>query len=360
MFPHYIAYNLLFADLLHKFVYIQDAPYIIFIILIPFLIWQIGKHFFEGKKALIAPVIFILSPWFWYEAFAQSFYIFLFFLTLSIVYGLLTIHSGRKIPGIVIVSTASLAAMYTSSLFLILVPFLFLILVVTKITPIKTLKYSLIIIAILILPLVFFIRTNKTALKSSINQEIPVFSDPGLLNTVNRYQGAAMEDGFRKLARISENKYIFFSEYFANKYLNQLMPLTIFTPQYKLLSFSFSPPIFLGFLIPFAYGFYKLMHEKKIRNIIIISTILLVPSILSNQAVSLNRLILFSPVVIYIISQGLILLYGQRKERLAKIFFLLTVALVLFQIIVTAIDIKTREGRRFVAYNAKNYQMVEP
>ncbi len=192
-----------------------------------------------------------------------------------------------------------------------------------------------------------------------MRNEIKIFSDPGLVNTVNRYQGAAGKEGYKNLARISENRYLFFAEYSALKYFTQLVPEAFFTPQYKLLGFSFSPPILLGFIIPFAYGLYKLLQKSNSRKILFISTLLVIPSVLANDLVSLNRLVLFSPVIIFIISFGLIYLYGLKKSKTAKAFLLLTIILVIFQLIVTFSDIKTRERQRFERYFGEKFELVE-
>jgi hypothetical protein len=360
MFTNYIAHNLMFADVMHKFVHIKDVPYFIFPILILFLVWQISKYILKGKQALITPAILLISPWFWYEVLAYSFYIFIFFLILTIIYGLFNIKEGRLVPGSIIVSFGSLACMYSSSLFLVLIPISLSIIIVSKVITLKQLRYSIFIIALLILPLIIIFVINRVSITNTLNREITVFSDPGLLNMVNRYQGAASENGYRNLARISENKYIFYMEFFVNKYLNQIMPVSIFTPQNKLLGFSFSPPIFFGFLIPFAYGFYQLMQKPLARKIIFISTLLVIPSILAKQSVSLNRLIIFSPVIIYIITYGLIIIYQFKKRKITRLLLFSTIVLVLFQLIITVTDIKLRERNRLVAYFGNVYQIPEP
>lgn len=296
MLPYYNAQNLFFADLSGKLVTIRDLPYIIFPILSVLLIWRIGKFFFKGNLSLIPPLIFLLSPWGWYLSFAHSIYIFYLFLTLSAVYGIILIKSQDVILGNVILSIAIFMAINSSSILFILIPLLILISTILKIISFNNIKASIIILVLFAyLPLFNLIRISPISFKSNLAKEVKIFSDPGLINSVNRYQGAATQVGLAPLARISENKYLFYSEYFALKYIDQLIPETFFTPQYKLLGFSFSPPIFLGFLIPFSYGLYKLLQKSRPAIIILALTILVIPSVLSGNLVSLNRLILFFP-----------------------------------------------------------------
>jgi len=360
MFPHYIPQNLLFAELLHKMVYVEDAPYLLFPIFNPILIWLISKKIFKGFLALVPPLIFLISPWGWYLAIAHSFYIFMFFLTLIIVYTVILIRSGSTIPGNILLFLASLIAIYCSSFFLVFIPLALIILLNTKIISIKNIKTAVVLLVIFTLPLLFIINKEKANFKNEFSNEVKIFSDPSLLNSINRYQGAAAQIGLRNLSRISENKYLFFTEYSLLKYASQLAPETFFTPQYKLLGFSFSPPIFMGFAIPFIYGLYLALKKPDLRKLLFVSSILTVPSILANETVALNRLILFSPVIFILISYGLIILYKKRKNVLSRSFLILTLFLVMFQLIVTVSDIRTREGQRFAQYFGNKYEINEP
>lgn len=360
MFPHYIAYNFLFADLLHRFVYIEDSPYFLYIFLVPFLVWQISKYFFKNKWSMVPPTLLLITPWFWYSAIAHSFYFFLFFLMLSLIYGILLIRSDKTFWGNTIIFLAGLIATYISSLFLFLVPFSILMLILSKIVNFKQVKFGATILAISWIPLSLLIFQNKINFKNSLALEIRVFSDPGLINTVNRYQGAATESGYRILGKISENKYLFYTEYIALKYSNQLIPLTFFTPQYRLLDFSFEPPILLGFAIPFFYGLVQILHDKNAKKILFVSTILVIPSVLANNPVSLNRLILFLPVLLTVITYGLMRLFSLRRTNLTKVFIGLTAFLIIFQLAVVIGDIRHCEIKRFEQYFGQKYQLVEP
>lgn len=192
-------------------------------------------------------------------------------------------------------------------------------------------------------------------LKNVLGGEVKIFSDPGLLNMVNSYQGAAKEIGFGNLARISENKYLFFTEYVLLKYMKQLVPTTYFTSQEKLLNFSFSSPIYFGFLPPFLYGLYVLSKSPFLLRSILISTLLVIPSVLAKQMVDLNRLFIFSPVIIFVISYGLMKLYEQRKRT--SFFLILTLILVIFQLVVTISDIQFKEKDRYIKYFGQDYEV---
>jgi hypothetical protein len=360
MFIHYTAQNLLFAELLHKIVYISDAPYFLFPSFCFVIFWLISGKIFKKPQSFIPPVIFILSPWMWYLSSAHSFYIFFFFLTLTIVYGIILIRSARIITGNLFIILASTMTVYSSSLFLIFIPLTFIILVISKILSFRSLKISIVSLVILISPLLFIINKNQTEFKNNFINEVKIFSDPSLLNSINRFQGAAARIGLKNLSRISENKYLFFGEYVSLKYITQLVPKTFFTPEYKLSGFSFNPPVFMGFVIPFVYGLYLALKKPDLRKIIFISSLLTVPSILANEQVALNRLILFSPIVFLLISYGLINLYRKRGETTARSFLMLTLFLVMFQLIVVINDIRHKERQRVVQYFGNKYEITEP
>ena len=359
MFPYYIAKNIFLADLIQKTISLPQYIYLPLFIINGLIIWLISKLLIKSKYVFVPVLIYFLSPWGYYLTISRSFYVFLLFAVLATIYGLILIVKGKKIIGSVSLIFGSLILLYSSSLFLILLPIILTLLIIFKIVPLKNIKTTIFPLALLTIPLLVLIMKNTTALKNIFAGEINIFSDPGLINTVNRYQGAAAEHGLKNLSRISENKYIFFGEYFALKYSTQLMPMTYFTPQYKLLNFSFSPPLFLGFLIPFFYGLYKLIGNSKVRTILLISTILVVPSVLSEGMVSLNRLLVFFQIIIAVISYGLIYLYEDRKNIVKKVFIILTLMLLVFQIAVTILDIKNLEIIRSQKYLEGKYELTE-
>ncbi len=356
---HYTVKNLFFADVLRTTVTIPDQFYIPIFIINALIIWLIAGHFLKGKTRFIPILIYLLSPWVYYLTLAHSFYVFLLFPTLLTIHGLLLVRGKNRILGNITLISGLIIGIYSSINFLLIVPLIFSALILFKIVPKKDLKTSLLITTVLLIPLFLFTIRNVTGFRNSLSNEIQIFSDPGLLNTVNRYQGAAAEKGYKNLARLSENKYLFFSEYFVLKYISQLMPVAFFTPQYKLLGFSFSPPIILGFIIPFAYGLYKLLQNSRTRKILLISTILTIPSILAKDIVSLNRLILFFPIIIFVISQGIFSLLNLKGNIIGRIFLAITIIFVIFQIAVISIDVKTRESLRLEKYLGSTYEIKE-
>ena len=360
LFPiHFVTLNFFILALIGKTATIPYQGLIILDLGNLFLLWFIGRKVFQSGFSLIPPLIYAISPWSSYLVAAGSFYIYLLFLSLNIFSGLLILRTGKSYLGFTLVVIPAILLIYSSVIFTFLVPTIFIFLVVFKIFSLQSLKIILFILIITTVSLIFIISGNHFGFKNIFNNEIEIFSDPGLLNMVNSFQGEAQKDGFGNLAKISENKYIFYTEYVGLKYTKQLIPATYFTSQEKLLKFSFTPPVFLGFLIPFLYGLYKLLLVSFTRRSLFLSTLLGLPSILSKQLVDLNRLIIFAPVVIFVISYGVILLIKQRKEKLINLFLILTIFLVLFQLVVTLSDISLREKDRFIKYyeHEQNYEI---
>jgi hypothetical protein len=349
MFPHYLAKNLFFAELVNKTLTLPTFAFFLLFIINGFLIWLIGKKLFDKKYQIFPILAYLFSPWFYYLALGHSYYFYLLSPILLGIYGIIELEKSGGKRGNILTLVGLTIAVYSSLLSIIFLP----ILLILK-------KFRIFLWTILLLlPLLIIAYGNKLAFKNTLNRELLVFSDPGIVNTANRFQGAAAESGLKPLARLSENKYIFYSEYFLLKYTDQLVPVTFFTPQYRLLGFSFTPPIFLGLLIPFLYGLYTLILKSNTRKFLLISTILTIPSVIGKDLVSLNRLILFSPVIVFIIISGLIHIFKLENKKLSRILFISTIFLVIFQLFITLGDIKMREKLRFESYFGNNYEMVE-
>jgi hypothetical protein len=210
---------------------------------------------------------------------------------------------------------------------------------------------------LLALPLLLFTFKNHANTHNILQNEVSIFADPGLINTVNSFEGEARQVNMSILGRISENKYVFSGEYLLSKFSEQLVPATFFTSQGKLLDFSFSSPIFLGFLIPFFFGIYLLLKSDNIRNILLVSGLLAVPSVFAQETINLNRLVIFIPVVIFIISYGIVKLLEQKDKN--KVWILVFSILVLLQIFITINDINVREKARFTQYFGQNYEVKQ-
>jgi hypothetical protein len=354
---HLSPQNFFLLDLIGKNFYLPSALIYISELGNVVLLWLIGRKFFKSYQTLIPPAIYAISPWGSYLTAGGSFYIYLLFLSLVFTYSLLIIKDSTKSTGIILFLVSSLIAVYSSMFFLALIPVFIGLILIFKIIPFKNLKISIIVFIILISPLVILIGKDRATFKNVIQNQVQVFADPGIVNTVNSYQGSARKENLGILARISENKYLFSGEDLLLKYVEQFAPATSFTSQEKLLEFSFSSPIFLGFLIPFFYGIYLLLKSANARKIIFVSTFLVMPSVLSQELVNLNRLVIFMPVIIFIISYGLIKLIEQKSKK--RIYVLIFVVLIILQMFITISDIKTKEKARFNEYYGQNYEVKE-
>lgn len=257
------------------------------------LIWLIGNRLFDEKVASLASFIYSISPWTAYLEAAGSIYILTLFCILL----------------------AFIAVWHFS----------------------KNFKFLIIVIAMIITPFLYrdFQRHNT------------IFSDIGLINTVNQFQGETKETNLIWVGRYIENRYIYFTQYLLFNFLKHLTPLTYFTPEVKLLDFSFSPPILLGFLIPFILGmtaWFKLW--KRYKLVTLVPLLLLIPSVFSKQSPSLSKLVIFTPVIIFTISYGFITFFIKDKSGLNRVLLAITILLIIIQIIVVLFDIILREPVR--------------
>lgn len=230
----------------------------------------------------------------------------------------------------------------TASFYIILLTILLFIYKMGQIFSINT-KYSLMLLIAVITIFVFMFN------------QIKIFSNVGLINAVNSFRGETNQTVFAPLGKVIENRYIYLSEHMLLNVLKQFTPATYFTNQAKLLGFSFAPPIYLGFIIPFLFGFLKLIKPLTKGDIfkIIMAFFLLVPSILSKNSPDLVRLIIISPVIFFIISSGLYNFLLDYKKGIFRFLLFLTLFMVVLQFFTTISDIVIREPIRLQTFLGK-------
>lgn len=181
--------------------------------------------------------------------------------------------------------------------------------------------------------------------------EISLFENVGLINSVNEFRGETNQTIFAKFGKLIENRYIYLSEHLIFNILKQFTPATYFTNQVPMFNFSFSPPIYLGFIIPFSFTLFELIKTFG-RNMIFklsLVILLMLPSILYKSSPDLSRLILISPVIFFIISKGLYELILNIKRKKFKFLIFITIFLVTLQFFLTLSDIAIREPVRYQA-----------
>lgn len=343
---HLIQQKLFFFDLIEVDKNIPHILIYVFGLVNYLLIWSVSKQIFAGKKALIPLLIFSLSPWPAYLIFAGSFYIYLLMLIMVSFLGVMLIKQGGiKLGGLFFI-TGNIISLYSSLLMLIVFPVAITLLIITKFISFKKIRFSILLTILFCLPLFVSMIKNPVGMGNIYNNQIMVFSDPSIFSATNQFQGASGKEGFKIFSKFTENKYIYISKFLLLKSIKNITPVTFFTPQEKLLGFSFSPPILFGFLTPFLYGLYLILSLKNLRGYLFGSLVFIIPSFLSKLTVDLNRLVLFAPIIVFIISFGLINL-AKHKNKIVRIILFLSLVLVLVQFLVTMFDINVREYPRY-------------
>lgn len=355
---HYGIQPLFFSDLLGFSAGFSAWVIYIFGLLDVLLVWLIGKIFFKKFYAYFFMALFSLSPWFTYSVATGSFYIYLLFLILACFLGLYLIQSERRRIGNLVFIIFSILLLYSSIVFLVSYFLLVSGLIVFRVIQFNNIKLALLIILIICLPSIVLIFKNTVGFKNVLSNQINFLSNPGLQSNINVFQGESKKVGLVFVSKLSENKYIYTLKYVILKFTKNIVPSTFFTPEEKLLGFSFTPPIYLGLLIPFLYGGYLILNLKMMRKYLFLSLILVLPSFFSEKMVDLNRLILFEPVAIFIIVYGLERLSNVNK-KLARIIYSLCFVLVFIQIIVTLSDISLREYPRFERYQGIAHWQID-
>lgn len=310
----------------------------------------IGKILWSDYAAYLPAFLYTISPWSVYLEVFGSAYIYLLMWVLLGLYGVIRFSQLKDKLGLVCTLLACTALLYSSLLmWVVVLTFLILLFKLSKLFS-SSLQYLVTIGFFLILLPWAIIFYNLNGVKNIFIQQFTIFADPGLINTVNKFQGESRESGFGVTSRIFENKYQYLLKHGLLNILEHFAPATYFTPQEKLLGFSFNPPIFLGWLIPFFYGVYTFLKQIKMKRYWLAGLVLLIPSILSQHSPDLQRLLLFSPLVFLIISQGLADLSKSTKEFKYKVLQTLVAILIIVQIGVSLFDTSMREQMRLKIY----------
>lgn len=341
IFPiHYENQNFFFSELINHPLQIPYFLNLVFVFINPFLIYLTAKKFF-AQKAFIPFAIFCLSPWSAYLGISYSSYNYLLTFTLMAILGLSRIQTSQGkflfVSGIILSSYSSILMLITAVLFSVLSWFM-----------LPNLRSWLKVIFILLIPLFLLMFLNKAGTENLFHLQAGSLFSHDIFNINDNYRGQSIKGGFGYLAKIVENKLDIVLILSLFKLLQNLSPQTYFTALNKLLNFSNTPPIFLGFLPLFLTGVYKQIRQKSFRNYLPLFLILLLPALLSERIPDLNRLLIFEPVLIFFISQGIVSLVNT--QRFSKIILFGCLLLVLIQINTTLFDIGFREFPRHERY----------
>lgn len=307
------------------------------------LLWLIGQILFGKRIGFLVPLFYAISPWPAYLAVGGSIYILILFGVTLLYSGLLLAKNGKDIWGIIL-SLSGIGVMVYSSLAMIFVLPFFLWGIYKSGLYANKVKFFYLAAGLILLPLVFLSIFNINSLKMVSIKEVSLFNEVGLINSVNTFRGEIGSAGYPDMGVLVENKITYLGRHVLFNTLTVFSPFTYFTQQFKLLGFSFSPPILLGILIPFLYGLVGMFRsENRNYNLLFLTLPLLAPTIIHSYSPDLNSLILILPLIIFISAWGTAQLVKNKKW----LFVAITSALILIQGLTTLYDIKTREPIRY-------------
>lgn len=228
---------------------------------------------------------------------------------------------------------------FASSKYLLLVTFL-LIITLTFSRVIRRLKRYVYLIVFFLLPVIVLtlLQTNQVSL----------YQDQGTINGLNQLRGESAKNNLSFEGRLIENKFSYLGLHFLFNFLSQFSPAVYFTPEYKILGFSFSPPILLGFLITTLIGLISLRRSQK--NLLfagLIFSVLTFPSVLSKNSPDLERLIITIPLISLLSGFGFskIPVFWPKCEKSIKLIFFV---LLIFQYAIILLDIFLKEPIRLM------------
>lgn len=306
---------------------------------------------FGGRDFIIlSTLLYAISPWFIYLEVFNSTYIYLLFWILLGLYGLVRLKTDKDKIGVMCVFIASAVLLYSSLLAWAFV--LVLLVMFARIFNLFASKLRYIFAVcffLLVLPMGIMFYSSG-GVKNIFAQQFTLFSNPGLIDTVNHFQGESRGSNMAVVSRLFENKYQYLFKHALYNFLVNLSPATYFTAQEKLLGFSFNSPIYLAFIIPFFHGLYLLFKKKIIKPYYSSLLVLLLPSTVSQYSPDLQKLVIVAPALILVISFGLIHLFKKKGRLIYRLLLFLTVGLIVFQLSVSLMDTIIREPLRFSMY----------
>jgi len=308
------------------------------------LFWLIGRKVLGEKYGFLAPIFYAISPWPAYLTISGSIFVPVLMGMLLFYFGLTLAKDKRSLLGISLSTLGLVIAVYLNFSMLFVLPFLILGIYGSRFFAKKNIKILLTVLIFLFLPIIIFSIFRRNSLKQALTKNVSLFNEVGLINSVNTFRGEARRAGYSQLGILVENKITYFGRHVLFNTLTAFSPYTYFTQQFRLLSFSFTPPIFVGLLVPFLYGLVCMFKGKnKIYYLLFLTIPLLIPAVLREYFPDLNSLILILPAIIFVSAWGMGVLVRNKK----MFFITITVFLIFLQGLTTLYDITTREPVRY-------------
>jgi len=345
--PHfyYPKQNIFLLDLIGIDFRFPTLLYPIFAIIGSLIFYQISKNFFPHKYSLIALCVFALNPWLGYLSIAQSFYVYLLLLFFIFIFMTINLKNNHLFQGLIY------ALLIVSSFWFMLMGFFYI--VFMKIKKDKNIKlFSYFIFSFFTVILVCILKQDAFA--NIVKNEIRLFNDPGLLNNVNLFYGYASKYNLSILAKISENRYLFYTEKVFIKALSLVNLYPYFSENGKLLNFSFTPPLFLGLMIPFLIGLYEQLKKKLSVWHFVFPALLLLPALFSGIKIDTQKLIFVLPIFAILISFGFKSIGDMKNIKVKRLLLVVTLLLLVFQVLLTSYDIGNKEFKRYESVYGNN------
>jgi hypothetical protein len=319
--------------------------FILYDILNTLLIGYISYRMSNLRVGFLAMLVYTLSPWSYYLTFSNSLYVILLFYLLSI-FALSNYFQKDKLFNLIGFSVVLTIPFYISLTYLFLFPFLIVLLYKRKLVSISMLKKIAMIVFLLLLPLMILTIRNPIALKVGISKQFEIIKNFSFIDPINVFQGLTRNSGVGLVGRVIENKFTYFGRHFLFGTLRHFSPATYFTPQERLLGFSFSPPILIGFIIPFFFGLSG-VFKKNLESFypVIFVFFLMLPSILSFPSPDMSKLFLTFPLFVVTIAVGFYNML-EKGSIYTKLLLILSIFLISFQFLMVLSDIYLREFPR--------------
>lgn len=289
------------------------------------LFYLIGKRIslFSG---LIATGIYSFSPWFIYTDISQSIYSLGLFAVLLSIFGL---SEGKTLRGYKYLVAGGVILSY-------IFVFGFIYHLFVLIISYRKERGRLFSGFIPLVPLVVLAFYNFEGLKNVLRIELSIFSDIGIINAVNTFQGNLYESGWGSFGKLVLNKFSYYFLLLSDSILRIISPVTYFTAERRMFGFSNLAPLSFILLIPLLFELKNILTNFTKTKLVWIGVFLtlIIHAVFSVKGIQLEKLILISPFIILLISFSLNDLKKNKKLfAFVTLLFVATLFINLFDLV---------------------------
>ena len=157
------------------------------------LLWFITKRILSWRVAALSSLIYAISPWTSYIEMSGSTYIPLLFFSLITFFGVLLTNEKNKWGNTFIIS-GSVILLLSSFFYWLILPIFYIYAYKSNFLKLQRIYFIGLIFILIFMSIIF---THNLAFRNHLNNQVTIFSDIGIINSVNTFQGEITKSNFK-------------------------------------------------------------------------------------------------------------------------------------------------------------------